>query len=71
MVLCSSNARCAEWVDIANQICYFCGDVIEIISLEGEDGDVKSELKRIIEMSKRNYKEESKASSVDQEIFER
>jgi hypothetical protein len=71
LVLCSSNARCAEWVETANQICYFCGDVIEILSLEGDDGDIKNEMKRILQMSKRNQKEESKTSQDDQELIER
>jgi hypothetical protein len=45
--------------------------VIEILSLEGDDGDIKNEMKRILQMSKRNQKEESKTSQVDQELIER
>jgi hypothetical protein len=33
--------------------------------LEGDDGDIKNEMKRILQNSKRNKKEESKASVVD------
>jgi hypothetical protein len=39
--------------------------------LEGDDGDIKNEMKRVVQMSKRNPKEESEASQVDQELKER
>jgi len=39
--------------------------------LEGDDGDIKNEMKKVVQMSKRNQKEESKASQVDQELKER
>ena len=44
-MLCSSNGRCSEWAELANQVCNFCEDVIEILSIEGDEGDVKSQMK--------------------------
>lgn len=51
--MCNSNARCAEWIEFAKQVTFFCKDVIDIMGFEEEDvADIKISWKKVLENAK-------------------